>query len=554
VTKGSLTVRTLASAFRRSSIPDVPADTRSYLQRRLTLCLGFIAAFWGGAWLLTTLLAAFTRPEDAFVGLNAARTTAHFLVGVAMLALWWLARRRERSMRWLLTVDVAAAVVQGVLLASLAVAMLPLIRYRPELVFTLGLTYLLIARAAVVPSAARRTVIIGVLASAPMCVATVIVYRMAYARGIAVAQFYPGDRGTPVNFLLWTIVYCLLSITLSAFVSYVIYGLERAVQHAKRLGQYTLEAKIGEGGMGVVYRGRHALLRRPTALKLLLPDRGGAAAVARFEREVQITSQLSHPNTVSIYDYGRTPENVFYYAMEYLDGSDLEALVRRHGPQPAGRVRHLMRQVVGALAEAHALGIIHRDIKPSNVFVCERGAIPDFVKVLDFGLARDFDRDKEAPALTQTGQFTGTPLYMAPEQILGEKVDGRSDLYSLGALAYYLLTGAPVFAGTSVVEVCAQHLHSPVVPPSERLGADVNAGLAELVLACLQKVPARRPHDATAVLALLDGCADLPPWTDDDARRWWKEKGALRTPPVGVAHGATPEPLTIDVALDHRVP
>jgi eukaryotic-like serine/threonine-protein kinase len=353
-------------------------------------------------------------------------------------------------------------------------------------------------------------------------------YRIAYAKGIAVAQSYPGDHTTPISFLLWALLYTLLAIALSSFVSQVIYGLSRAVQKARQLGQYTLDGTIGEGGMGVVYRGQHALLRRPTALKLLPPERAGAAAVARFEREVQITSQLTHPNTVAIYDYGRTPDNVFYYAMEFLEGIDLQKLVERDGPQPAARVRRLIFQVVSALAEAHARGVIHRDIKPSNIFLCERGLIPDFVKVLDFGLARDFDRGDSA--LTLDGKLMGTPLYMSPEQIVGAPLDGRSDLYSVAALTYYLLTGAPVFSGNTVVEVCAAHLHSDVVRPSTRLGKPVPASLEALLLSCLEKSPDKRPNDALALLERLDACNDIGPWTPDDARRWWLERGAQARP------------------------
>ncbi len=256
---------------------------------------------------------------------------------------------------------------------------------------------------------------------------------------------------------------------------------------------------------------------------------------------------------MAIYDYGRTPQNVFYYAMEYLDGADLEELVRHHGPQPAARVRHLIRQVVGALGEAHGRGIIHRDIKPSNVIVCERGTIPDFVKVLDFGLARDFD--KGGSALTQTGQLTGTPLYMSPEQILGDPLDGRSDLYPVGAMAYYLLTGEPVFSGESVVEVCAHHIHSPVVPPSLRSAAPIPASLERVILACLAKSPADRPSNAGALIDLLDACDDVAPWTVHDARRWWVEHGAgLQRPPEseGPKSGAVPLDVALDVALERR--
>ena len=542
----------LASLFHWGSVPGSPSEVRAYLQRRVTTYLGAVSSIWGAAWVLGTLLGMLTRPEDVIGGVHAARTAAHLFMVVAMTALWRAAKRKERSTRWLINVDVATAVLQGFFLAILMVGMIPLIHFRPDIVCILGLTYVLVARAALLPSSAPRTALIGILTALPTCAAIFVSYRLAYAKGMAVAQFYPGDTSTPIVFFLWALLYCSLSVSLSTFVSGVIYGLQRAVENARQLGQYTLEDKIGEGGMGVVYLGRHALLRRPTAIKLLPPERAGAAAVARFEREVQITSQLTHPNTVAIYDYGRTPENVFYYAMEYLEGIDLQDLVQQSGPQSESRVRHFIRQVVGALAEAHAHGIIHRDVKPSNIFVCERGMVPDFVKVLDFGLARDFDRGDST--LTQEGNLTGTPLYMSPEQILGAPLDGRSDLYLVGAVSYYLLTGAPVFAGQSVVEVCAHHLHSVVVPPSERLGKPIPASLEAIVLTCLEKAPANRPKDAGALLALLDACDDIACWTPDDARRSWSERApALR---ASTASRAAPSArsLMLDVAMDRRAP
>jgi eukaryotic-like serine/threonine-protein kinase len=513
----------LASLFRWASVPGSPSEVRAYLQRRVTIYLGFVATFWAAAWLLATLVGLLTQPEDILAREHLWRTASHLPMTLGLAGLWWALKRKDRSRRWLIVVDLTTAVVQGFFLGLLALGMVPLIRYRPDLICMLGLTYVLVARAAVVPSAAPLTVLIGVLAGLPVCLAILATYRIAYERGVDVARFYPGDHTTPVAFLIWALLYTLLAIALSTFVSQVIYGLQRAVQNARQLGQYTLEGTIGKGGMGVVYRGRHALLRRPTALKLLPPERAGARAVARFEREVQITSQLTHPNTVAIYDYGRTPDNVFYYAMEYLEGIDLQALVERHGPQPAARVRQLVRQVVSALTEAHAHGIIHRDIKPSNIFVGERGLIPDFVKVLDFGLARDFDHVDSG--LTQDGKLLGTPMYMSPEQILGDPLDGRSDLYSVGALSYYLLTGTPVFSGNTVVEVCAAHLHSSVVRPSTRLGRAVPTSLEDVLLACLEKAAENRPKDAATLLARLDACADLDPWTPEDARSWWLEKG-----------------------------
>ena len=221
--------------------------------------------------------------------------------------------------------------------------------------------------------------------------------------------------------------------------------LNEAELKLKQLGQYTLEEKIGEGGMGVVYRARHALLRRDTAVKLLLPDRADPASVARFEKEVRLTCQLTHPNTIQVYDYGHTPDGIFYYAMEFLRGLNLHDLVARYGPQPEGRVIHILAQICDSLAEAHALGLIHRDIKPGNVFLCSRGGVPDCVKVLDFGLVREY-RDGNPPQKksARENMIEGTPWFMPPEAINGSS-DPRSDLYSVGALGYYLLTGQYIF-------------------------------------------------------------------------------------------------------------
>ena len=241
----------------------------------------------------------------------------------------------------------------------------------------------------------------------------------------------------------------------------------------------------------------------------------------RFEREVQLTASLAHPNTVAVFDFGRTPDGVFYYAMEYLPGLTLEEVVAGDGPQPASRVAFVLRQILGSLGEAHAVGLIHRDVKPSNVILCERGGLSDVVKVLDFGLARELD---SADGLSQTGALVGTPLYLAPEAVRSAAPDHRSDLYALGAVGYLLVTGRPVFEGRTVVEVCGHHLHTPPMPPSERLGRPVPAPLESFILSCLAKDPGDRPQTAEAAIALL-GDVDEPPWAQADARAWWATVG-----------------------------
>jgi serine/threonine-protein kinase len=265
-------------------------------------------------------------------------------------------------------------------------------------------------------------------------------------------------------------------------------------------------------------------LRRPTAIKLLPRESAGEVNVKRFEREVQLTSSLTHPNTIAIFDFGHTPDGIFYYAMEYLDGFTLEELVDHGGPQEPGRVVHLLKQVCGALAEAHAVGLVHRDIKPANLMLCSRGLVPDQMKVLDFGLVKEH---QSAGDLSTTNALLGTPLYMAPETIRDPaSVDARVDLYALGAVGYKLLVGEPVFDGKTVIEVCSHHLHTEPIPPSVRSSRAVPGDLERLVLSCLAKDPALRPASASAMLVELESLTEPPVWTRARAERWWEENAA----------------------------
>ena len=295
----------------------------------------------------------------------------------------------------------------------------------------------------------------------------------------------------------------------------------RAVVEARQLGQYSLDRKLGEGGMGVVFCGHHAMLHRPTAIKFLHLEKTTEQTIGRFEREVTLTSQLVHPNTISIYDYGRTPEGIFYYAMEYLDGLTLEQLVRQFGPQSESRTIHILRQICGSLSEAHGCGLIHRDIKPANIMLTYRGGIPDFVKVLDFGLVKAVDAEQQS-GLTSSGSLTGTPLYLSPEAIrTPDEVDGRSDLYAIGAVGYYLLTGKPVFEGPNVIEIIRQHSDAVPVAPSARLGRPINPDLERVILRCLAKSPDDRPQNAEELENELQACG-VAAWKKEEAARWWQ--------------------------------
>jgi eukaryotic-like serine/threonine-protein kinase len=291
----------------------------------------------------------------------------------------------------------------------------------------------------------------------------------------------------------------------------------------KQIAQYRLLSLLGTGGMGEVYLAEHRMLKRLCALKLIRPELARDAQVlTRFEREVRTTARLSHWNTVNIFDYGRTDDGTFYYVMEYLPGLSFEEILQTHGRQPAERVVHLLRQACQALREAHSIGLIHRDIKPANLFVAVRGGVYDVVKVLDFGLVKQI---AEIPSsrLTQQGSLSGTPLFMSPEQASGiDDVDGRSDIYSLGAVAYLLLTGRPPFERRSPMEVLIAHVRDEVRPPSE-FCAEVPADLETIVLRCLAKKPEDRYQDMDDLEHALAQCSVADRWTQSSAVRWWQD-------------------------------
>ena len=315
----------------------------------------------------------------------------------------------------------------------------------------------------------------------------------------------------------------MLALTLvAAFMSaFLLARLSRQFGRLQRLGAYTLEKRISEGGMATIWLARHALLKRPTAVKILKKHVATDEFVHRFEREVQLASQLRHPNTVEIYDFGRTREGQPYYVMEYLDGVTLAGLVDHSGRVPPGRAIHILRQVAAALREAHERGLVHRDVKPENVMLCRRGE-DDVVKLLDFGLVKDIER-ADTRDITKQLKIVGTPRYMAPERLLNPSdVDARSDIYALGAVGYYLLTGRPVFDGEDSLAISNQVLHAPA-PRVRDAGIEVPDALDELLAACLQKDRARRPPNAGAVVEALDRLASRLAWTQADAAAWWRE-------------------------------
>jgi len=328
-------------------------------------------------------------------------------------------------------------------------------------------------------------------------------------------------------------ILALIGATLAIYGAHVLNGLRTELHEARKFGQYQLRQKIGAGGMGEVYLAEHELLKRPCAIKLIRPGAdANPVALARFEREVQSAARLSHPNTIEIYDYGHTEDGTFYYVMEYLPGLSLGELIPQFGPLPAGRLIYLMRQACAGLAEAHALGLIHRDLKPANLFVAHRGGEYDVAKVLDFGLVKN-TQDAGARQLTADQTVSGTPSFMSPEQATGDRsLDLRADLYSLGAMCYYALTGHPPFQGESAMAIMISHARDPVVPPSQ-LRPEVPHDLQAVVLRCLAKKPEDRYPDARTLAKALASCESAGDWDADKAEQWWTTKAREPAPQAG---------------------
>jgi serine/threonine-protein kinase len=331
-----------------------------------------------------------------------------------------------------------------------------------------------------------------------------------------------------------TVLLLATAVAIAVFGSHKIRELHKKAHDAQRIGQYRLKRVLGFGGMGTVYLAEHVLLRRPCAVKLISAHQAGdPRTLMRFEREVRAAATLTHWNTVEVFDYGHTEDGTFYYVMEYLPGMDLQEMVERHGPLPPGRAVHLLRQVCQALREAHGIGLVHRDIKPSNIIACERGGVHDVAKLLDFGLVKTLDTGGSAVKLTAVGALAGSPAFMSPEQALGRaQLDARSDIYNVGAVAYFLTTGKLTFDRQSSVEMLHAHAFEPLVPAPEFKEA-VPADLQRVILRCLEKDSTRRYQDATSLEKALAACKGAGEWTEERAEEWWRHNGdGSATPPA----------------------
>jgi serine/threonine-protein kinase len=450
---------------------------------------------------------------------------AIFLVG---LGLTWLLQGSARQLQQLAFWIIASAlVISTFMLASTATA------EEPYLAAALAL----FIYAVFIPSPAHYPVMLGVLAVAAFVVSATVTYIL-----VPDARTFWSDVGGVIGIselaaLRNHIIVGTTGIMMLGFVAYVasrtLYRLRVKTHEASRLGNYVVEEELGSGGMGQVFRARHSLIRRPTAVKVMQASgEEEASAIRRFEREVQLSATLTHPNTITIYDFGHTPDNKFYYVMEFLDGLDLQELVDRFGPISSERTAYVIAQACSALSEAHERGIIHRDIKPGNIYLTHRGGLFDYVKVLDFGLAKQVTAP-EAVSLTKTGMAVGTPRYISPEAVQGLEVDGRSDIYCLGAVMYFITTGRPVFDSTSSVELLIDHMKAIPTRPSSVTELPVHPDLESAIMRCLEKEPEKRFQSAAELEEALKGIPFSERWSQKRAHEWWELHGlATEGPPA----------------------
>ena len=509
----------------------LPDDLAEEAAGRLRIVAVVIAGLWGIGIVVNHLIFPYLhlRPEQIVPW-----TPVSDLVGLGSIALsaamYYVAPRVARDQERLATIAVAyeVAVAFGIGVVN---------QWHPvALAGRLSWICVVILLFPLLVPGSTRTVLIGSLLAASMDPVGIFIAR---ARGVEVPSF---------ELIAWTYLPNYVCAVLAVIPSKILTHLGRKVSRARQLGSYRLVEQIGRGGMGEVWRAEHRLFARPAAIKLITTQRmEGDSSVAeeRFRREAQAAAALRSPHTIQLYDFGLTRDRRPYYVMELLEGCDLETLVKRYGPQPAARVSHILRQACRSLAEAHAAGLVHRDIKPANLHIGRLGLEYDFVKVLDFGLVKRQDGLPERDVqLTAPEAISGTPAYMAPEMASGEPVDSRADLYALGCVGYFLVTGQRIFEGTHPMQVLLQHIKSEPILPSERLGRPVPPALERLLMDCVAKSPADRPAGALALVEAL-GSAGADEWNQGKARHWWEttfSPAPVDTPP------ASPSPALLEVA------
>jgi hypothetical protein len=516
-------------------LPDDMLDEQ--LQR-----LAVFSGIGAGLWALTVVIHAFVTPRT--VGTVIPRLAiAIEVIGVVMsVAVFLYVRYAPQTCEVKTDAGPWYMILNAILVAMVNTwVTAPTVETLGRLSWT---TIIILITAMIVPSTPRK-MLAASLAAASM-----------EPLGVWIAHL----RGLPVPSVVNTFVLLLpnyICAVVATLPAHVLQHVGRRLREAQELGSYQLVELLGRGGMGEVWRAQHRLLARNAAIKLIRPEVLGASAgpegrviLRRFEREAQATAALSSPHTIRVFDFGMTREGTFYYVMELLAGRDLESLVREFGPVPADRTIHLLRQVCHSLADAHARGLVHRDIKPANIYVCRMGLEYDFVKVLDFGLVKFHEKSlQQETMLTADNTRTGTPAFMAPEVILGQSdVDRRADVYALGCVAYYLLTGQFVFDGDTPMKMFMQHVQTPPIPPSQRTDLRIPRELDDLVMACLEKNPDRRPQDAERLFELTCQCRSGDAWDNAMARSWWETHLTELTGPLTLTD-SHPEAVTRAVVV-----
>ena len=500
------------------SAPHMSVETRSLLRRRLRLSALLLLAGFGSFLFWSTSQYALGNPWEGGA-LFAWHLGVTALLGFLALKLCGKCDLSMTKLRVLEGLVFGAPAIFFVMLnyhrlqlASAADAASP---HVPNIIG--GWLLLIFCYAQFVPNTWRRAgVVVGLMAAAPIAI-----NGLAYLRSPPFADLVRREFGGALTEQALMVAIAALSAIVGV---HSIGALRREAFVARQLGQYRLKKLLGSGGMGEVYLAEHQMMKRPCAIKVIRPEKAGDPQVlARFEREVRATAKLSHWNTIDIYDYGRTPDGTFYYVMEFLPGHNIGELVNEHGPLSAARIVYLMRQVCDALAEAHGHGLIHRDLKPANIYAAYRGGVFDVAKLLDFGLAKPL-AEVGAAGLTQEGSITGSPLYMSPEQASSEEVDARSDVYSLGAVMYFMATGRPPFAYENPLKVMIAHASEDPEPP-RYLNADVVPELEEIILRSMEKRPADRYQTVVELREALERVPIEAEWTSRLAADWWTNFG-----------------------------
>jgi tRNA A-37 threonylcarbamoyl transferase component Bud32 len=491
------------------------------LLREAAQRLGIVCLASAGLWAVNFGMVHFVHPLPGTLEIKQMARHGEWvpvfdLVGgaafVLSLLLFWYTRRSRRSARFLLDV----ALVYEVLIA-LSIGLLDYAVGTPGGVSWIAVIILLFPP--VIPSPPWKTLVTALLA-ASMDPLAALFWK---SRGVDVPSMFAVTIMAVPNYL------CA---ALAPVISHIITRLGREVRKAREMGSYELGDLIGHGGMGEVWEAKHRFLARPAAIKLIKPEVLSAVTkvqadvlVQRFRREARAAANLRSPHTIQLYDFGVASNGTFYYVMELLNGMDLQSLVEEHGPIPPARTIHILRQACDSLAEAHDRGLIHRDIKPANIQICCLGHYFDYVKVLDFGLVKREGADAKLDAgLTAPNMVTGTPAYLSPESALGEPVDRRTDIYALGCVAFWMLTGRYVFEGQGVVQIMARHIHTPAEPPSLFSLFRIPAELDDIVLACLAKRPEDRPGNARELADRLAQCELDEQWSRDHAKLWWESR------------------------------